>query len=183
MDSSDGRGPRVLLLLRELALVSKLAAPYGRDPSRESRGIAEDRLDALAVGELERQRAGYANGRFAMDINAIWVPRALESISGIIGALKTIGLSEAEMTRAGNSIAGTELHEFVSDPARLQQAIDNWNHALSTLSFLSRQTRFARRCKKSFNRCLRRSASIGRVFSAEPELIGSHSNSRPLTRC
>jgi hypothetical protein len=33
MDSSDGRGPRAHLLLRELALVSKLAAPYGREPT------------------------------------------------------------------------------------------------------------------------------------------------------
>lgn len=32
MDSSDGRGPRLLLLLRELALVSRLAAPFGREP-------------------------------------------------------------------------------------------------------------------------------------------------------
>ena len=32
MDSSDGRGPRIGLLMKELALVATLAAPYAREP-------------------------------------------------------------------------------------------------------------------------------------------------------
>ena len=33
------------------------------------------RLHALAFGQLAGQRCGYAGGRFAMDINAIWAPK------------------------------------------------------------------------------------------------------------
>ena len=36
--------------------------------------------------------AGYANGRFAMDINAIWAPRALEAIAAILAALPALGI-------------------------------------------------------------------------------------------
>ena len=131
MDSSDGRGPRLMLLLRELALVSRLAAPYGGDPAVTNL-VGSPRIDSTHWRSVSWRDsgAGYANGRFAMDINAIWVPRALESISDIIAALQKVGLSEAQKSRAENSIAGTELHGFVGDPARRRQAIDNWNHAV-----------------------------------------------------
>ncbi|NOZ03188.1 MAG: hypothetical protein GXO92_01075, partial [FCB group bacterium] len=32
--------------------------------------------------------AGYANGRYAMDVNVIWVPKALESMDKIFTALR-----------------------------------------------------------------------------------------------
>jgi len=130
IDSSDGRGPRVMLLLRELALVSKLAAPYGREPTVQ-RLVGSPRIDSTHWRSISWRDsgAGYANGRFAMDINAIWVPRALESISEIIVALQKMGLSESQMARVGNAIAGTDLHGFVRDPALMKQAIDNWNTA------------------------------------------------------
>ena len=38
--------------------------------------------------------AGYAGGRFAMDINAIWVPQALEAIGIILHSLQELGLDQ-----------------------------------------------------------------------------------------
>ena len=38
--------------------------------------------------------AGYAGGRFAMDINAIWAPRALESIAGLLRTFHALGFTE-----------------------------------------------------------------------------------------
>ncbi len=130
MDSSDGRGPRVVLLLRELALVSKLAAPYGREPTVQNL-VGSPRIDSTHWRSVSWRDsgAGYANGRFAMDINAIWVPRALESVSEIIAALRKVGFTQSEETRLGEAIAGTPLHEFARDPAVLHQAIENWNGA------------------------------------------------------
>lgn len=132
LDSSDGRGPRVLLLLRELALVSKLAAPYGRDPRVENL-VASPRLDSTRWRSVSWRDSGvgYANGRFAMDINAIWVPRALESTSQIIAALGTLGFTQAQRARHAEAIAGTALDEFVRNPALLRRAVDNWNRAVS----------------------------------------------------
>ena len=45
LDSADGRGPRIGLLLKELGLVATLAAPYARDPVVQNL-IASPRLDA-----------------------------------------------------------------------------------------------------------------------------------------
>jgi hypothetical protein len=131
MDSSDGISPRVALLLRELALVSKLAAPYGRDPTVQNL-VGSPRLDSTHWRSVSWRdsNAGYANGRFAMDINAIWVPRALESTAEIIAALRKVPFTPAQNTRLAEMISGTPLEEFMHDPALLQRAVDNWNGAV-----------------------------------------------------
>ncbi|HLE57728.1 MAG TPA: hypothetical protein VJB15_11650 [Rhodothermia bacterium] len=130
-DSSDGRGPRLLLLLRELALVSKLAAPYGREPTVQNL-VGSPRIDSTHWRSVSWRDSGvgYANGRFAMDINAIWVPRALESTSAILAALRRLEFAESQKTRISNAIAGTPLGEFARDPALLQRAVANWNGAV-----------------------------------------------------
>jgi len=130
MDSSDGKGPRVALLLRELALVARLAAPYGRDPVVQNL-IGSPRLDSTHWRSISWRdsNAGYANGRFAMDINAIWVPRALESTLEIVTALRGVGFTSAQEARFADVIAGTPLSDFIHNPASLKQAVDNWNGA------------------------------------------------------
>ena len=67
MDSSDGRGPRISLLLRELNLVAALAAPYARDPVVQNL-IGSPRIDSTHWRSISWRdsNAGYANGRFEM---------------------------------------------------------------------------------------------------------------------
>jgi hypothetical protein len=131
MDSSDGQEPRIRLLMKELALVATLAAPYARDPIVQNL-IGSPRLDSTHWRSISWRdsNAGYANGRFEMDINAIWVPRALQSIEEILGALKSIGFSERQLAVAP-AAAGASLDEFSRDPAFLQRAIKNWQGAIS----------------------------------------------------
>ncbi len=131
MDSSDGRGPRIGLLLKELALVSTLAAPYARDPVVQNL-IGSPRLDSTHWRSISWRdsNAGYANGRFEMDINAIWVPRALQSIAEILASLRAMGLSQSDLAAfAPGSGAGTPLGDLARDPALLQRAIQNWSGA------------------------------------------------------
>ena len=131
MDSSDGRGPRIGLLLKELALVSTLAAPYARDPVVQNL-IGSPRLDSTHWRSISWRdsNAGYANGRFEMDINAIWVPRALQSIAEILASLRAMGLSQSDLAAfAPGSRAGTPLGDLARDPALLQRAIQNWSGA------------------------------------------------------
>src|SRR5205085_1255217 len=114
LDSADGRGPRIGLLLKELGLVSSLAAPYARDPVVQNL-IASPRLDATHWRSISWRdsNAGYANGRFEMDINAIWAPRALESIAQILAALKTLGFDERALGGlAPPGGSGSPLAEF-----------------------------------------------------------------------
>ncbi|OLD43139.1 MAG: hypothetical protein AUI63_08075 [Gemmatimonadetes bacterium 13_1_40CM_2_60_3] len=131
VDSSDGHGPRIGLLLRELALVATLAAPYARDPVVQNL-VASPRLDATHWRSISWRdsNAGYANGRFEMDINAIWAPRALESISQIVTALHTAGFDPHELVAASPSLTKTPLRDLLFDPAFFQRAIQNWHGAM-----------------------------------------------------
>jgi len=130
LDTSDGRGPRLGLLMRELALVATLAAPYAREPVVQNL-IASPRLDSTHWRSISWRdsNAGYANGRFAMDINAIWAPRALEAIGEILGALRSIGYSNDQIAGFTPRTDAATLTQFVSDPVFFQRAIQSWRGA------------------------------------------------------
>jgi hypothetical protein len=132
MDSSDGGGPRVGLLLKELALVARLAAPYARDPVVQNL-IGSPRLDSTHWRSISWRdsNAGYANGRFEMDINAIWVPRALQSIGEILASLRAMGFTQGELAPvAPDRVSNTPLGELARDPAFFQRALQNWRGAV-----------------------------------------------------
>jgi hypothetical protein len=64
-----------------------------------------------------------------MDINAIWVPRALQSIGEILTALEAIGFSNEQLAALAPGVANTPLGDFVHDQAFFQRAIQNWRGA------------------------------------------------------
>ncbi|MEX1186029.1 MAG: hypothetical protein WEA80_05535 [Gemmatimonadaceae bacterium] len=130
MDSSDGRGSRIALLFRELGLVATLAAPYAREPSVQNL-VASPRLDSARWRPVSWRdsNVGYANGRFAMDINAIWVPRALESIATIFGALREIGVDSELTARLAASSGHAALARFARYPDSLESAVRVWEGA------------------------------------------------------
>src|SRR3954452_4354019 len=137
---ADDRGTRIGLLLKELSLVATLASPYARDPNVQNL-IASPRLDATHWRSISWRdsNAGYANWRFAMDINAIWAPHALQAISEIFAAIKTIGLTDQQLlARVPSGFGGTMLTDYLRDPTSLDRASQNWkgavNHFVVTLS-------------------------------------------------
>ncbi len=138
-DSSEGGTPRVALLLRELGLVAKLAEPYARNPVVENL-VASPKQDSIQWRSVSWRdsNAGYANGRFAMDINAIWVPRALESVSEILSRLRSIGVSQARLNALTAGPAQTALAALARDSALLRRAVETWSgaerHFVVTLS-------------------------------------------------
>jgi hypothetical protein len=146
LDSTDGGRPRVALLLRELGLVARLAEPYARDPVVGNL-VASPKEDSTRWRSVSWRDsgAGYANGRFAMDINAIWVPRALESLSEILTRLRSIGISQARLAALTSGPSQRALAAFTLDSALLRRAVENWNgaerHFVVTLSAEEVQTR------------------------------------------
>jgi hypothetical protein len=71
--------------------------------------------------------AGYASGRFAMDVNAIWAPSALDAIATILGSLRTIGLAPDSLARALPEFApDTPLGRYAREDAALRRALDTW---------------------------------------------------------
>ncbi len=128
---SEGGGPsRLVLMLRELVLVAEETRPYAADP-RPLNLIAFVKRDSThwRSASWRDSDAGYANGRFAMDINAIWAPRALEAIGAIFTALPALGIGrEALDSLAGRAGTGA-LRGYARDSTRLRRAIATWHGA------------------------------------------------------
>ncbi len=139
LHGSEGESSRLRLMLREMALVATETRPYV-DDSQPMNLVSFVRRDSShwRSASWRDSDAGYANGRFAMDINAIWAPRALESIAAILATLPTLGFPSSALDSIAPEVRGTPLMEYARDSAALRRAIDIWRgarrHFLVTVS-------------------------------------------------
>src|SRR3989449_5235596 len=111
-------------LVANLAFVARKAAPCGRDPvptNLVSFPRAPDGGGTWISASWRDSRAGYGGGRFAMDVNAIWVPHALEAVGTILDALKQLGITPG--------IREEPLATFARERAALQRAVATWKGA------------------------------------------------------
>lgn len=121
---------RLALLLRNLSYVAEAAEPYLRDPQPTNLVSFPAWGDtAWFPGSWRDSRVGYGGGRFAMDVNVIWVPEALEAITRILPALEEMGFSAEDLERVAPEIRGTPLDTFLRDPGSLRQAITVWEES------------------------------------------------------
>jgi hypothetical protein len=129
-DSTDGGGTRLVRLLRELALVSRMTAAYAADPIATNL-VSFEPADSgrWSPASWRDSGAGYGGGlgRYAMDVNAIWVPHALESIGRILAALRGLGVSFDTLSRTVTDLApNATLGRYARDPQALREAVDRW---------------------------------------------------------
>jgi len=125
LDRRDGGGTRADRLLRELALVAELTAHYADAPLTSNLiAFAPRAPDGWASASWRDSGAGYAGGRYAMDINAIWVPHALESVGRILDAMRELGISTAAATQGTGRLA-----RYAADRSQLTKAIATWRGA------------------------------------------------------
>ena len=107
--------------------------------------------------------AGYAGGRFAMDVNAIWVPQALEATAGILAALRELGFGPegARLDRAGHRrhAAGRTTSGI---PRSLARAVERWRGARRHFEVRSARRRSASAFAPGSGRCPRRSVATGK---------------------
>ncbi len=111
-------------LLSNLAFVTRKAAPYARSPvatNLVSFPRAPDGLGSWISASWRDSRAGYGGGRFAMDVNVIWVPHALEAVGTILDALQPLGVTPV--------IREQPLATFARDRAALERAVAAWKGA------------------------------------------------------
>ncbi|HEX7048926.1 MAG TPA: hypothetical protein VF188_01840 [Longimicrobiales bacterium] len=127
---ADGGPSRLTLLLRNLAHVARTTAPYADDPHPEHL-IGFPRRDTThwASASWRDSGAGYANGRYALDVNAIWAPEALEALDTIRTALRELAYGAAALERAAPGIRGGRLARYLRDPAALRAATRVWKGA------------------------------------------------------
>jgi hypothetical protein len=128
--ASSGSPSRLALLLRELAVVAAETHPYADDP-RATNMVSFVKRDSThwRSASWRDSDAGYANGRFAMDINAIWAPQALEGIATILAALPRLGVTAATLDSLAPGTADGPLGAWLRDPGTLRSAIATWKGA------------------------------------------------------
>jgi hypothetical protein len=128
--TDEGGETRLGGLLRLLALVAGQTEAYARDP-RPLNLVSFPRRDSVhwRSASWRDSDAGYAGGRFAMDVNAIWAPQALEATGTILEALDSLGLGRARLDSLVPGLAGTPLAGYLRDPGSLRRAIETWRGA------------------------------------------------------
>lgn len=134
---------RVSLIMTALHIVASRTEAYAREPkvdhlvSFAPRGREHDTA-SLAVQPMERwfaqswrdSGAGYGNGRYAMDVNAIYVPHALAATSRILRALSALGIDVAvQQWRRTQRDSVSGVSRYIGQPAALTSAINTWRHA------------------------------------------------------
>jgi hypothetical protein len=126
LDASDGGETRLDRLLRELALVARMTAAYAADPVAANLVSFPPRDTGWSSSSWRDSGAGYAGGRYAMDVNAIWAPHALESIQDILAIVRTLGFSTDSLARAKPQVMAGQLSMYARDSLELRRAIDTW---------------------------------------------------------
>src|SRR6185312_15527950 len=127
---TENGATRLSLMMRELALVSAETQPYTRDSAAQNL-VGFVKLDSThwRSASWRDSNAGYGNGRFAMDINAIWAPQALASIRVILGELHSLGIDAAALDTVVPRSPRTPLNDWLHDTTALARAIDAWRRA------------------------------------------------------
>jgi hypothetical protein len=127
-------GARTLsLLLRNLAYVSRMAAPYAADPVAARLVAFPEREDGKGwfPGSWRDSGVGYAGGRYAMDVNVVWVPAALRATGSILASLRGLGYAPERLAAADRSVAGSPLEGFLRAPGTLERAAAAWSGTAS----------------------------------------------------
>ena len=129
-DSSDGGGPRIVRLLRELGLVSRMTAAYAADPVAANL-VSFEPADSgrWSPASWRDSGVGYGGGlgRYAMDVNAVWSPHALESIGRILSTLQALGVSFDTLARGVPDLAANApLGRYARDPQALERVVERW---------------------------------------------------------
>lgn len=135
----EGSATRLSLLLAELAVVATRSAPYAANPVPSNFvSFAPREATATAFGGAPRwfaqswrdSGAGYANGRYAMDVNAVYIPHALQATQRILGGLRRLGLLSPTVLATTPALRpDTPLGRYARDEEALTRAITTWRGA------------------------------------------------------
>jgi hypothetical protein len=119
------------LLVKNFNYVLKLADPYASD-SKAVNLVGFEKLEKnkWRSSSWRDSQTGYANGRFAMDVNAIFVPKALEALSMFIDFLNNAGVNSDSLRKIVPEIQKTILDRYINEPSLLKNAVKVWHNSL-----------------------------------------------------
>ncbi len=128
--AKDRKETRLALLLKNLWHIARLTQAYVAEPVATNL-VGFSRLDEKRwlPGSWRDSNAGYANGRFAMDINAVWVPMALEAMHTILPKLRELGFGPADFEAMVPETRDPPLRQYMDQPESLPRAVAVWRGA------------------------------------------------------
>ena len=135
----EGARTRLSWLLEALGVVADRSAPYARNPTPANfvpfapRDATADTFGGAPRWFAQSWRdsgAGYANGKFAMDVNAIYVPHALVAMQHILSALQALGLSAPLAAEQAVRQRHPALAAWMDDRHALASAVRTWQEAI-----------------------------------------------------
>ena len=130
LDRSDYGESRLARLVREMGLVARMTAAYAARPDASNLISFARRDSTWGSASWRDSGAGYAGGRYAMDINAIWAPHALSAIAQILDELRTLGIAADSLAATMPDLAaGAPLGSYARNRPLLDAAIATWRGA------------------------------------------------------
>jgi hypothetical protein len=143
---SAGGESHLVLMLREIALVANETKPFAQNPIATNLvGFVRSDSTHWRSASWRDSDVGYANGRFAMDINAIWAPKALESIASALSSLRALGFSNSELGTALRASPRSSLSDWLRDSTTLLSTIESWRRARALFVVRLGPAEFAKR--------------------------------------
>lgn len=137
----EGTRTRLSLLLEALGVVADRSEPYARNPTptnfvafapRDATAGTFDGAPRWFAQSWRDSGAGYANGKFAMDVNAIYIPHALVAMQRIVGTLRDLGLSAPLAAERAVRQRHPALAAWLDDSHALASAVRTWQEAINS---------------------------------------------------
>lgn len=129
-DTASGGASHLALMLREMALVATETRAFAKDP------VAANLVSFVKRDSTHWQSAswrdsdvGYANGRYPMDLNAIWAPRALQAIRSALQSLGALGFTSHALDSIAPGVASSPLGEWLGDSSSMRHSVNSWQRA------------------------------------------------------
>lgn len=117
---------RLSVIMRNLQYVANISHAYVQHPVTENLiGFHKRDAQHWHAGSWRDSAVGYANGRYAMDINVIWVPNALEAMTVIFDKLRELGMAIDDADKAAPDDAKLRI-EYALNPEILRRATHTW---------------------------------------------------------
>ena len=129
--SPAGKRPtRLAALLRNFDHVLSQATPYAESPAPTNLvPCVRDTPRGWISGSWRDSRVGYAGGRFAMDVNVLWMPEALATIEASITALARLGIPPDTLRMVADRAGDATLALCLREPGALVRARARWDKA------------------------------------------------------
>lgn len=120
-------------VLKNLAYVCRVTRPFVEHPDALHLMSFPKEGDRWISSSWRDSGAGYAGGRFAMDVNVIFVPNALQSISSILEFLQSNGTTPQRMESLLSDMPAESravFMQYVNNPSMLQDALRAWRRSI-----------------------------------------------------